>query len=98
MTYRAPVSDIQFLLDHVVGYDQIAATERFAEADADVAAIEINIAFRFLIAADDDFHIKRLTLPNLRRRVDSRELHFGIAANRQRHGVDRDSTFSDCRQ
>ncbi|WP_428926500.1 acyl-CoA dehydrogenase [Marinibacterium sp. SX1] len=38
MTYRAPVSDIRFLLDHVVGYDQVAATERFAEADADVAA------------------------------------------------------------
>ena len=38
MPYRAPVSDIQFLLDHVVGYDQVAATDRFAEADADVAS------------------------------------------------------------
>ena len=38
MTYRAPVPDIKFLLDHVVGYDQVAATDRFAEADADVAA------------------------------------------------------------
>ncbi len=37
MTYRAPISDIQFLLDHVVGYDQVAGTERFAEADSDVA-------------------------------------------------------------
>ena len=38
MTYRAPVSDFQFLLDQVVGYDQVAGTDRFAEADADVAA------------------------------------------------------------
>lgn len=37
MTYRAPVSDFQFLLDHVVGYQRVAATDRFAEADADVA-------------------------------------------------------------
>ena len=35
MTYRAPVSDFQFLLDQVVGYDQVAGTDRFAEADAD---------------------------------------------------------------
>ncbi|MGR3804348.1 acyl-CoA dehydrogenase [Marinibacterium profundimaris] len=38
MPYRAPVADIQFLLTHVVGYDQVASTDRFAEADADVAA------------------------------------------------------------
>ncbi|MAC80309.1 MAG: acyl-CoA dehydrogenase [Rhodobacteraceae bacterium] len=38
MTYRAPISDIRFLLDNVVGYDQVAATDKFAEADADVAA------------------------------------------------------------
>ncbi|MDK3017235.1 acyl-CoA dehydrogenase [Pseudodonghicola flavimaris] len=37
MPYRAPVSEYEFLLRHVVGYDQIAATERFAEADFDVA-------------------------------------------------------------
>ncbi|MEM8730998.1 MAG: acyl-CoA dehydrogenase [Pseudomonadota bacterium] len=38
MTYRAPVSDIQFLLDHVIGYDQISATDRFSDADTDVAS------------------------------------------------------------
>ncbi|UUV06298.1 acyl-CoA dehydrogenase [Ruegeria sp. YS9] len=36
MLYRAPISDYQFLLDHVVGFDQVAATETFADASADV--------------------------------------------------------------
>jgi hypothetical protein len=38
MPYRAPVSDYEFLLRHVVGYDRVSGTERFAEADADVAS------------------------------------------------------------
>ncbi|NOC46280.1 acyl-CoA dehydrogenase [Ruegeria sp. HKCCD7559] len=36
MPYRAPISDYQFLLDHVVGFDQVAATEIFEDASADV--------------------------------------------------------------
>ncbi|MEO1638026.1 MAG: acyl-CoA dehydrogenase [Pseudomonadota bacterium] len=36
MPYRAPVSDFQFLLDHVVGFPEVAATERFAEATPDM--------------------------------------------------------------
>ncbi len=36
MTYRAPVSEFRFLFDHVVGLDQVTATERFAEAAGDV--------------------------------------------------------------
>jgi len=36
MPYRAPVSDYEFLLRNVVGYDQIAATDLFSEADNDV--------------------------------------------------------------
>ena len=32
MPYRAPVRDIRFLLDHVVGFAQVSATPRFAEA------------------------------------------------------------------
>ena len=32
MPYRAPVSEIRFVLDHVVGFDRVAATDRFAEA------------------------------------------------------------------
>ncbi|MFO8125586.1 acyl-CoA dehydrogenase [Yoonia sp.] len=36
MPYRAPVSDFQFLMDHVVGFDQIAATDHFADATPDM--------------------------------------------------------------
>ena len=35
MPYRAPVSEFRFLFDHVVGLDEVAATERFAEATPD---------------------------------------------------------------
>ena len=35
MPYRAPVADFQFLLDHVVGFEAVPATEKFAEATAD---------------------------------------------------------------
>lgn len=36
MPYRAPVPDYQFLLNKVVGFDQVSATERFAESDDDL--------------------------------------------------------------
>ncbi|WP_108813683.1 acyl-CoA dehydrogenase [Loktanella sp. Alg231-35] len=36
MPYRAPVSDFRFLMDHVVGFSQVAATEQFAEASPDM--------------------------------------------------------------
>ena len=32
MPYRAPVSEIRFVLDRVVGFDRVAATDTFAEA------------------------------------------------------------------
>ena len=35
MPYRAPVSDFRFLMDHVVGFADVAATDRFAEATPD---------------------------------------------------------------
>ena len=38
MPYRAPVSEYEFLFRHVVGFDQVAATERFAEADGDTVS------------------------------------------------------------
>ncbi|MEC7258244.1 MAG: acyl-CoA dehydrogenase family protein, partial [Pseudomonadota bacterium] len=38
MPYRAPVSDYEFLLRHIVGYGRVSGTDRFAEADADVAS------------------------------------------------------------
>ncbi|UWR23083.1 acyl-CoA dehydrogenase [Sulfitobacter sp. S190] len=36
MTYRATVDDYNFLFDHVVGLEQVRATERFADATDDV--------------------------------------------------------------
>ncbi|MEO0402372.1 MAG: acyl-CoA dehydrogenase N-terminal domain-containing protein, partial [Pseudomonadota bacterium] len=38
MPYRAPVDDYTFLFDHVVGLDQVTATDRFAEATPDVTS------------------------------------------------------------
>ncbi|MCW1950578.1 MAG: acyl-CoA dehydrogenase [Octadecabacter sp.] len=32
MPYRSPIRDFRFLMDHVVGFDQVAATDRFCEA------------------------------------------------------------------
>ncbi len=37
MPYRATTEDFQFLFDHVIGYDQIAATDLFTEASPDMA-------------------------------------------------------------
>ncbi len=37
MPYRAPVAEYQFLLDHVVGFDQVTATALYAETTPDVA-------------------------------------------------------------
>ncbi|MGR3291309.1 MAG: acyl-CoA dehydrogenase, partial [Paracoccaceae bacterium] len=36
MAYRAPLADFQFLLDHVVGFGQVTATNLFADASPDV--------------------------------------------------------------
>lgn len=45
MPYRAPVTDIRFLMDHVAGFDAVAKTERFADATSDtVTAILIEAA------------------------------------------------------
>ncbi|MHA6263350.1 acyl-CoA dehydrogenase [Arenibacterium sp. CAU 1754] len=38
MTYRAPVPDYEFMLRHIVGFDRVAETERFAEASSDVVS------------------------------------------------------------
>jgi len=38
MTYRAPVSDYEFLFRHVVGFDQVAATGRFDEVGSDLVS------------------------------------------------------------
>ena len=36
MPYRAPVRDLRFILDHVVGFSDLAATARFADATPDM--------------------------------------------------------------
>ena len=38
MPYRAPAADYQFLLDHIVGFDKVVETERFAEATPDLVS------------------------------------------------------------
>ncbi|WP_299043469.1 acyl-CoA dehydrogenase [uncultured Tateyamaria sp.] len=38
MPYRAPVDDYTFLFDHIVGLDQVVATDRFADATSDVTS------------------------------------------------------------
>src|SRR6056297_1441464 len=46
MPYRAPVDEFQFLFDHVVGLDRVAATDRFAEATPDMATAILTEAGR----------------------------------------------------
>lgn len=50
MPYRAPVMDIRFILDHVVGFSRVAATARFAEATPDMVQAILTEAGR--IATD----------------------------------------------
>ena len=44
MPYRAPVTDIRFLMDHVAGFDAVAETERFADATSDTVTAILNEA------------------------------------------------------
>ncbi|MCY4290198.1 MAG: acyl-CoA dehydrogenase [Roseovarius sp.] len=46
MAYRAPLNDMGFLLDHVVGYNRVAETERFSEAAPETAKAILNEACR----------------------------------------------------
>ncbi|MDQ2092397.1 acyl-CoA dehydrogenase [Marimonas arenosa] len=46
MPYRAPVSDFAFLMDHVVGFDQVSATSKYAEATTDVTQAILGEAAR----------------------------------------------------
>jgi acyl-CoA dehydrogenase len=50
MPYRAPVKDIRFILDHVVGFEQVTATPRFVAATPDMAEAILTEAGR--IATD----------------------------------------------
>ena len=44
MTFRAPVSEYEFLLNNVVSYGDVSATDRFAEAPSDVVSAILNEA------------------------------------------------------
>jgi acyl-CoA dehydrogenase len=36
MPYRSPITEFRFIMDHVIGFDQVTATDRFADATPDV--------------------------------------------------------------
>jgi len=44
MTYRAPVSEYEFLYRHVVGFSQVSGTDRFGEADEGTVSAILNEA------------------------------------------------------
>ncbi|AZV76778.1 acyl-CoA dehydrogenase [Parasedimentitalea marina] len=44
MSFRAPVPEYEFLLNHIVGFGQVAATEKFAEASGDLTSAILNEA------------------------------------------------------
>jgi len=48
MPYRSPVDEIRFVLDHVVGFDAVAGTGKFAEATPDMAEAILTEAGRFM--------------------------------------------------
>ena len=50
MPYHAAVSDVRFILDHVAGFDRVAATDRFADATPDTITAILTEAARL---ADD---------------------------------------------
>ena len=44
MPFRAPVSEYEFMLRHVVDYDKVAATTKFQDAGFDVVDAILNEA------------------------------------------------------
>ena len=46
MPYRAPLSDYALLIDHILGYDRLPATPRFADATRDTATAILTEAAR----------------------------------------------------
>lgn len=46
MPYRAPLTELRFVLDHVAGFAQVAATPRFAEASPETVAAVLDEAGR----------------------------------------------------
>jgi len=46
MPYQAPLGDLRFILDHVAGFDRVAATPRFTEATPDTVTAILTEAAR----------------------------------------------------
>ncbi|KAA0912132.1 acyl-CoA dehydrogenase [Aquicoccus porphyridii] len=46
MPYRAPIADYAYMFDHVVGFSQVAETERFSEASPDMVTAILGEAGR----------------------------------------------------
>ena len=44
MPYSAPAGEFRFLMDHVVGFDEVTATARFTEATPDMVSAIITEA------------------------------------------------------
>jgi len=51
MPYRAPLAEFDFILDQIVGYDRVAATDRFAEATPDTVRAVLSEAGKMTEAA-----------------------------------------------
>ncbi|PUB15494.1 acyl-CoA dehydrogenase [Yoonia sediminilitoris] len=66
MAYRAPVNEFRFLMEHVVGFDKVAATDRFTDATADMVDAILTEAAKMCdeviapINRDGDLHPARL--------------------------------------
>ena len=46
MPYRSPVSDYEFIFDHIVPLAQVSGTDKFAEADAETVSAVLTEAGR----------------------------------------------------
>ena len=66
MPYRAPLPDYEFLFRHVIGFDRVAATERFSEASEDMVSAILSEAGKMCEAVmaplqrNGDLHPARL--------------------------------------
>ena len=66
MPYRAPVTDYEFMLRHVVGFGDVAGTDRFAEATGDMVSAILTEAGRLCeevmapLQRNGDLHPARL--------------------------------------
>ncbi|MCC5991402.1 MAG: acyl-CoA dehydrogenase N-terminal domain-containing protein [Rhodobacteraceae bacterium] len=66
MPYRAPLQDFRFLLDHVIGFDQVSGTGMFAEATAETTQAILTEAARLCedvmapLQRNGDLHPARL--------------------------------------